>query len=47
MRVLELCADGAMCVDDQGVQHDRIAIELIEPVTPGDEILVHAGVAIR
>jgi hypothetical protein len=47
MRVLEVCAEGAMCVDDQGVRHDQIAIELIEPIAPGDEILVHAGVAIR
>jgi hydrogenase maturation factor len=47
MRVIGLCADGATCVDEQGVRHEQIAVELIEPVVPGDRILVHAGVAIR
>jgi hydrogenase expression/formation protein HypC len=47
MRVLELGGDGATCLDDQGVRHERIAVELVEPVVPGDQILVHAGVAIR
>jgi hydrogenase maturation factor len=46
MRVLALDADGARCVDELGQRHD-VAVELVGPVGVGDELLVHAGVAIR
>jgi hydrogenase expression/formation protein HypC len=46
MRVVSLSADGATCVEEDGTQHEGIAIDLVEPVGPGDRVLVHAGVAI-
>jgi hydrogenase maturation factor len=46
MRVVALTQDGAVCVDEQGTTHQSIAVELVEPVAPGDRVLVHAGVAI-
>ena len=46
MRVESLSADGAVCVADDGTRHERIAVDLVEPVAPGDRVLVHAGVAI-
>jgi hydrogenase maturation factor len=46
MRVLELTAAGAVCLDEQGERHEGIAVELVEPISPGDGVLVHAGVAI-
>ncbi|MGN6169084.1 MAG: HypC/HybG/HupF family hydrogenase formation chaperone [Solirubrobacteraceae bacterium] len=46
MRVVSLSDEGAVCVDDDGSSHERVAVELVEPVAPGDRILVHAGVAI-
>ncbi len=46
MRVLSVSADGALCVDDDGRQHQGVSVELVEPVDPGDRVLVHAGVAI-
>ena len=46
MQVLALSKEGAVCVDEAGSTHERIAVELVEPVVPGDRILVHAGVAI-
>jgi hydrogenase maturation factor len=46
MRVLALTDDGAVCVDEEGTHHDGIMVELVEPVAPGDRVLVHAGVAI-
>jgi hydrogenase maturation factor len=45
MRVVELRVDAAVCVDEHGARHE-VALDLIEPVVPGDRILVHAGVAI-
>ncbi len=35
----------ARCVDDSGDEH-AVAIELVAPVSVGDRVLVHAGVAI-
>jgi len=35
----------ALCRDDEGGRH-TVEIALVEPVTPGDRILVHAGTAI-
>lgn len=46
MRVVSLTGDGAVCVDDQGARHEGIAVDLVEPVAPGDRVVVHAGVAI-
>ena len=46
MRVVEVSDDGAACVEEDGTRHDGIAVELVEPVSPGDRVLVHAGVAI-
>ena len=46
MRVLELDRDTALCADlDDVVQ--PVAIDLVGEVAVGDELLVHAGVAIR
>jgi hydrogenase maturation factor len=46
MRVIELRDGNAVCADELRHRH-RIAVDLIEPVSVGDEVLVHAGVAIR
>jgi hydrogenase maturation factor len=46
MRVLALGGDAARCVDERGDRHE-VAVELVGPVDVGDELLVHAGVAIR
>ncbi len=45
MRVLEVHAAVALCVDAGGERHE-VAIDLIEPVTLDQQVLVHAGVAI-
>lgn len=46
MRVVSVCADGAVCLDEDGGRHDGVAVDLVGPVAPGDRVLVHAGVAI-
>jgi hydrogenase maturation factor len=46
MRVLELGEDWAVCTDERGDRHE-IAVDLVLPVALADEVLVHAGVAIR
>jgi hydrogenase assembly chaperone HypC/HupF len=46
MRVVSVVADSALCEDTEGARHE-VAIELVQPVIAGDEVLVHAGVAIR
>ena len=45
MTVVDLNQCGARCRDDRGGEA-RIEIDLVEPITPGDRLLVHAGVAI-
>jgi hydrogenase assembly chaperone HypC/HupF len=35
----------ALCEDGAGARH-AVEIELVAPVAPGDEVLVHAGVAL-
>jgi hydrogenase maturation factor len=44
-----LCVDTprglALCADAHGAHH-TVEIALVAPVTPGDELLVHAGTAI-
>jgi len=44
--VLEVDGASALCVDGRAVSQS-VAIELVAPVCVGDELLVHAGVAIR
>ena len=48
MRVLAT-VDGASaaCEDEHGALHDGVAVDLVEPVAPGEVLLVHAGVALR
>jgi hydrogenase maturation factor len=46
MRVLSVREASALCEDTDGTRHE-VAVELVAPVSAGDEILVHAGVAIR
>lgn len=46
MRILSVREDSALCQDAEGSTHE-VAVELVQPVRAGDEILVHAGVAIR
>ena len=46
MRVVSMTEEGALCVEDDGTRHERVAIDLVEPIEPGDRVLVHAGVAI-
>lgn len=46
MRVLSVREDAALCEDSEGARHE-VAVELVQPVSAGDELLVHAGVAIR
>jgi hydrogenase maturation factor len=47
MRVLALDGDRglALCADPEGARH-TVETALVEPVAPGDELLVHAGVAL-
>ena len=46
MRVLECRGADAVCSDGSSTHH-HVAIDLVAPVEPGDDVLVHAGVAIR
>jgi hydrogenase maturation factor len=39
-------AETAICRDDDAIMHD-VAVDLVGAVSAGDELLVHAGVAIR
>lgn len=47
MTVVRVNADRglALCADDEGGRH-TVETALVEPVIPGDRILVHAGTAI-
>jgi hydrogenase maturation factor len=45
MRVIELRDGTAVCADEQRARH-AVAVDLVAPVAIGDELLVHAGVAI-
>jgi hypothetical protein len=45
VRVLELSAGAARCVDEQGAVH-VVAVDLIGEVRPGEVLLAHAGVAL-
>jgi hydrogenase expression/formation protein HypC len=46
MQVVSVSADGAACVDADGGRHEGVALDLVGPVAPGDQVIVHAGVAI-
>ena len=46
MRVVQLRDGDVVCADAERARH-FVAIDLVEPVALGDELLVHAGVAIR
>jgi hydrogenase maturation factor len=46
MHVIELRDGAAVCADEQRARHS-VAVDLVDPVAVGDELLVHAGVAIR
>jgi hydrogenase expression/formation protein HypC len=43
--VLDRADDDALCEDDHG-QRGTVGVELVAPVSPGDRLLVHGGVAI-
>jgi len=45
MRVLELDGDSALCAAGEGAV-TSVAVDLVAPVARGDELLVHAGVAL-
>jgi hydrogenase maturation factor len=45
MRVMRLGADAAVCADGRGATHE-VAVDLLDGVTLGASVLVHAGVAI-
>ena len=46
MRVVEAGADGiAVCTNEEGVTSD-VMTDLVGAVAPGDQVLVHAGVAL-
>lgn len=42
---IDVQRDLALCVDSDGVR-STVEIALVDPVLPGDELLVHAGTAI-
>jgi hydrogenase maturation factor len=46
MRVMTPGPETAICRDEAAILHD-VAVELVGAVSVGDELLVHAGVAIR
>jgi hydrogenase maturation factor len=46
MRVVAAEGDTAVCADDDQALHE-VATDLVGPVSPADEVLVHAGIAIR
>jgi hydrogenase maturation factor len=45
LRVRSVLGSDADCTDEQG-RSEKVAVELVGPVVPGDALLVHAGVAI-
>lgn len=45
MRVVAAHDGTAICVDERGTEHE-VAVELIDSVAAGSQLLVHAGVAI-
>ena len=45
LRIISIEADDALCEDAVG-NRTRIAVELVAPVTTGEVLLTHGGVAI-
>ncbi len=45
MLVLEIESDAAVCASSDRRRH-RVEVDLVGPVSRGDQLLVHAGVAI-
>jgi hydrogenase maturation factor len=45
MTVVAMTQCGAQCRDPEGIDQ-RVEVELVEPVSIGEVLLVHAGVAI-
>jgi len=46
LTVATVAGADARCLDEQG-REEQVATELVGTVTPGDRVLVHAGVAIE
>ncbi len=46
LTVLTVEGGDARCRDEQG-REETVAVELVQPVTAGERLLVHAGVAIE
>jgi hydrogenase maturation factor len=46
MRVVRLSADASALCADAADATEEVACDLVWPVAPGDQVLVHAGVAI-
>ncbi|MBW3663678.1 MAG: HypC/HybG/HupF family hydrogenase formation chaperone [Actinobacteria bacterium] len=46
LTVIEVSQHDARCRADDGGE-ELVAIELVEPVVPGDRVLVHAQVALK
>ncbi|HEY2259195.1 MAG TPA: HypC/HybG/HupF family hydrogenase formation chaperone [Solirubrobacteraceae bacterium] len=46
MRVVSVVGTTAVCADGEQAFHD-VAVDFVGPVGAGDEVLVHAGVAIQ
>jgi hydrogenase maturation factor len=46
LTVAAVVGSDADCRDEAG-RCERVAVELVGPVTPGDRLLVHAGVALE
>jgi hydrogenase maturation factor len=46
MRVVSVVGATAVCADGEQAFHD-VAVDFVGPVGAGDEVLVHAGVAIQ
>jgi hydrogenase maturation factor len=45
MRIVRFDGDLALCASDDDAT-EAVAVDLVAPVSPGDRVLVHAGVAI-
>jgi hydrogenase maturation factor len=46
MRVVEADTDGVACCEREDGQRSEVMTDLVGGVSPGDSVLVHAGVAL-
>jgi hydrogenase maturation factor len=46
LTVVEVCGADAVCRDIDG-RSERVAVDFVDAVVPGDRVLVHAGVALE